>query len=120
MKKANKMQIEGTVRHVGQTESVGSNGFQKRLIVVETADKYDNLCPIEFKKDKCALLDQVTVGQRVTVDVNIGGREYNGRYFPSITGWKVTVAERMQPTKMEPVPNVPDPISTDDDDEIPF
>jgi hypothetical protein len=113
------MQIEGTVRHVGQTESVGSNGFQKRLLVVETADKYDNLCPIEFKKDKCALLDQVTVGQRVTVDVNIGGREYNGRYFASITGWKVTVAERMQPPANIPVSNVPDPISHDGDS-LPF
>jgi len=109
------MQIEGTVRHVGQTESVGSNGFQKRLLVVETADKYDNLCPIEFKKDKCALLDQVTAGQRVTVDVNIGGREYNGRYFASITGWKVAVAERMQPPTNIPVSNVPEPISPDGD-----
>jgi len=113
------MQIEGTVRHVGQTESVGSNGFQKRLLVVETSDKYDNLCPIEFKKDKCVLLDQVTVGQRVTVEVNIGGREYNGRYFPSITGWKVTVAERMQPPATIPVSNVPEPISPDGDD-LPF
>jgi hypothetical protein len=114
------MQIEGTIRHVGQTESVGSNGFQKRLLVVETADKYDNLCPIEFKKDKCALLDQVTVGQRVTVDVNIGGREYNGRYFPSINGWKVAVAERMQPPKMEPVSSAPEPVAGGDDDLLPF
>lgn len=80
----------GIVNHIGQVETVGAKGFKKRLLVIETDSKYDNLLPVEFKQDKCALLDVLDVGQQVTVSFSVGGREYNGRYFASISGWKVS------------------------------
>jgi hypothetical protein len=38
--------------------------------------------------DKAANL---RVGQDVTIDVNIGSREYNGKWFTEVSGWKVAI-----------------------------
>lgn len=89
--------VTGTVHHIGPIESVGSNGFTKRLLVVNNGQQYDNLTPIELKKDKTSLADGLKVGQAVTVHVNVGGREYSGKYYSSITGWKVEAQSAQHP-----------------------
>jgi hypothetical protein len=105
------MTITGVVHHIGQTEQVGGNGFTKRLLVVHNGEQYDPLVPFEFKKDKCSLLDSLRVGQSVTVHTNIGGREYNGKYYPSITGWKIEASAPPQNQSAPPA---------EDDTELPF
>ncbi len=83
------MEITGKVVLVGQTESVGQNGFTKRLLVVETAEQYPQKLPIDFVKDKTSLLDNLQVGQEVKVQINLRGSESNGRWFSQIQGWKI-------------------------------
>ena len=46
------MEVSGKVVSVGQTESVGQNGFTKRLLVIETNEQYPQKLPIDFVKDK--------------------------------------------------------------------
>ncbi len=87
------MTITGTVYHIGQTEVI-SDKFSKRLLVVATEDKFNNLAPIEFTKQNIALLDGLQIGQSVSVEANVGGREYSGKYYPSITGWKLTSGQQ--------------------------
>lgn len=87
------MTITGTVHHIGQTEVI-SEKFSKRLLVVATEDKFNNLAPIEFTKEKTGLLDGLSIGQSVSVEANIGGREYSGKYYPSITGLKLTAGQQ--------------------------
>ena len=82
------MTITGVVHHVGPVETFGS-GFTKRLLVVNNGKKYDNLLPIDFTKERTALIDGLKVGQTVTVEYDAGGREYNGRYFAQNSGWKL-------------------------------
>lgn len=84
------MEITGTFVLVGQTESVGQNGFTKRLLVVQNEDQYPQKLPIDFVKDKTSLLDNIQVGQKVTVSINLRGSESNGRWFAQIQGWKVS------------------------------
>lgn len=83
------MEITGKVVVIGQTESVGQNGFTKRLVVVETNEQYPQKLPIDFVKDKTALLDHISVGQEVKVQINLRGSESNGRWFSQIQGWKI-------------------------------
>jgi hypothetical protein len=86
------MQVIGKVHLIGQTETVGSNGFTKRLIVVETAEQYPQKIAIDFVKDKCSILDNYKVGQEVTVDVNLRGSEYNGKFYVNLQGWKINAS----------------------------
>lgn len=83
------MQIIGKVHLIGQTETVGNNGFTKRQIVVETSEQYPQKVAIDFVKDKCSILDSYKVGQEVTVDANVRGSEYNGKYYVNLQGWKI-------------------------------
>jgi hypothetical protein len=87
------MTITGTVHHIGHTEVI-SDKFSKRLLVVATEEKFNNLTPIEFTKEKTGLLDGLRIGQSVLVEINLGGREYSGKYYPSITGWKLTAGQQ--------------------------
>jgi YbbR domain-containing protein len=98
------MQIIGKVHHIGQTESVGANGFTKRQIVIATDEQYVQHVPIDFVKDKCSILDNYKVGQSVTVDVNVRGNEYNGKYYVSLQGWKINANGTSQPQQNEPAP----------------
>jgi len=113
------MQIIGKVHLIGQTETVGNNGFTKRQIVVETSEQYPQKVAIDFVKDKCSILDSYKVGQEVTVDVNVRGSEYNGRYFVNLQGWKinsvqVSVQASVQP--FEPATN----LNKEEHDDLPF
>lgn len=116
------MTITGTIHHIGPVETVGSNGFTKQLLVVNNGQQYDNLTPIEFAKDKTALLNGLRVGQSVTVHINLGGREYNGKYYPSVRGWKVEADQSAPPQPIsappakQSAPPQPEPI----EDHLPF
>jgi hypothetical protein len=107
------MTITGTVHHIGQIEVI-SEKFSKRLLVVATEDKFNNLAPIEFTKEKTGLLDGLRIGQSVSVEINLGGREYSGKYYPSITGWKLTAGQSAPPQKQSA------PVEDIDADMLPF
>ncbi len=87
------MQIIGKIHLIGQTETVGNNGFTKRQIVVETSEQYPQKVVIDFVKDKCSILDSYKVGQEVTVDVNVRGSEYNGKFYVNLQGWKINAVQ---------------------------
>jgi hypothetical protein len=109
------MTVTGTVHHIGPVETFAS-GFTKRTLVVHNGSEYDPLVPIEFKKDKGGLLDRLKVGQTVAVSINLGGREYNGKYFPSVTGWKIESDTQAAPVA---APVAAPPVA-DGDDDLPF
>lgn len=83
------MNIQGTIKEIGTTEEFGTNGFTKRNLIVDNGEQYTDAFCVEFHKDKCSLLDNLSVGQSVNVSINLKSREYNGRYFTSLIGWKI-------------------------------
>ena len=117
--------ITGTIHHIGQTETIGDKGFKKRLIVIKTASQYDGLIPIEAKKDDCGILDRFAIGQQVKADIYIGGREWNGRYFQSLTLKSIEAASGHIPhpkrhDEAKPIAvAIPEPVS-DGVDNLPF
>jgi len=66
-----------TVVSVGQTQTIGSKGFQKReLVITDSGDKYPQFRMIEATQDKCADLDNIRKGDKVTVNFWAGGRQW--------------------------------------------
>ena len=85
--------ILGKIIKIGQTESIGSNGFQKREIVIEEErDQYAQKLKAEFVQDKCEILDKYNVGERVELHVNLRGNEYQGKYYVSLQAWQISKA----------------------------
>ncbi len=95
------------------------SGFTKREMVVIVDDgKYPQEINIEFVQDKVGLLDQLQPGQTVTVSFDIRGREYNGRYFNNLQGWKIVTDDEAPNDGTPPPQDVPPADAYDDD--IPF
>jgi hypothetical protein len=125
------MEIQGTIKHIEQTKTVGSGGFRKRELIVTTDEQYPQHLMIEFVQDKTDLLDAYKVGQAVKVSINLRGREWTNpqgevKYFNSIQGWRI---ESLQSEATNPgLPPVPpidafepaDDLREDDHDDLPF
>ncbi len=123
------MEVQGKIKLIGETKTFGSNGFQKREMVVTTEEQYPQPIMVEFVQDKTSLLDAFNVGDAVKIGINLRGREWQSpqgeiKYFNSITGWRI---EKMG-AGTAPAGDVPpfdeyDPItnsSDEDHDDLPF
>ncbi len=112
-------ELTGKVKLIQDSQTFDS-GFTKREMVVTVEDgKYPQDINLEFVQDKVALLDALQVGQEVTVAFNIRGREYNGRYFNNLQGWKIEAgASAHSETNQQPAFDTEDPMNFDD--EVPF
>ena len=114
------MEVKGKVKVVNATEEVGTKGFKKRLLVVETEETYQQSIPVEFVQDKCNLLDSIQVGQDVTVQINLRGSEYNGRYYVQLQGWKIEASANPVSNMQPPLPTSPQSAPKDDSLDLPF
>ena len=112
--------LTGKIKIIQEAKTFDS-GFTKREMVVIVEDgKYPQEINVEFVQDKVSLLDSLQVGQEVTVTFDIRGREYNGRYFNNLQGWKiVTGGDEPAISREDQSPPYPTPSDFEDDD-IPF
>ncbi len=115
--------LTGKVKLIQAIQTFDS-GFTKREMVVIVEDgKYPQEINIEFVQDKVGLLENLQVDQEVTVTFDIRGREYNGRYFNNLQGWKiVTTGDNKATFSVEGRSSAPPEIVQSDFDEndIPF
>ncbi len=106
-----------------QEAKIFDSGFTKREMVVIVEDgRYPQEINIEFVQDKVSLLDPLQAGQEVTVTFDIRGREYNGRYFNNLQGWKIATTSQKTAFTNETEPTMPDHFTSSNFDEgdIPF
>jgi len=87
-KMSDNLKVTGKVVHVGEIETV-SDKFKKRIIAVQTAGEYPQTVAVEFTQDKCELLDKYSVNEEITIYFNLRGREWNGKYFTNLNGWRI-------------------------------
>ncbi len=86
-------EIEGTIKVIMDIMTFGS-GFTKREFVITSGDdRYPQDIKMEFVKDKVALLERFRPGQRVKVGFEIRGNENNGKYYVSLSAWRIGPAE---------------------------
>ncbi|MFM1878636.1 MAG: hypothetical protein RLZZ241_1502 [Bacteroidota bacterium] len=125
------MEIQGTIKHIDQTKTVGGGGFRKRELVVTTDEQYPQHLLIEFVQDKTDLLNSFKVGQPVKVSINLRGREWTNpqgevRYFNSIQGWRIeSLQSASGESGLPPVPPLDafepaDDLREEDHDDLPF
>ena len=92
------MEIQGRIKTIFATETVGQNGFQKRDLVITTDGQYPQDIIIQFTQGNCALLDNLQVGQMVKIHFNLQGREWTSpqgevKYFNTVLGWKIELIQ---------------------------
>ncbi|MFN8710648.1 MAG: DUF3127 domain-containing protein [Planctomyces sp.] len=69
--------VTGTVHLIEPTKTFGQKGFRKRLVVIEqTGGRFTNYLPMEFIQDGCDEVDQLSVGDKVSVTYRLSGRKW--------------------------------------------
>ncbi len=109
--------------------SKAGNTWKKREYVLETLENYPRKVHFDFFGERA---DQypLNVGDNVKLSFDIESREYNGRWYTSIRGWKAEPADAQgaaahtqmppvaaDPFAGEPAPNISAQASEDD---LPF
>ena len=89
MPKQNQTIIAGRVIKIEPPQEFGSKGFRKSTAIIETGGDYPQQIPVEFLSKKADMVYDLTEGESVAIECNIYGREYNGRYYVSLAGWRV-------------------------------
>jgi len=89
------IETTGRLHTIFETKQV-SERFSKREFVVEIADnpKYPQVVLFQLTGDRCSQLDGLNVGDQVTIEFSLRGREWRSpsgevKYFNSLDVWKV-------------------------------
>ena len=129
------MEISGKIilafEEVSGTSKAG-NAWKKREYVLETQEQFPKKIHFDFFGERA---DQypLSVGDTIRLSFDIESREYNGRWFTSIRGWKAEKVDASAPINTgysvdnsmpTPPPAVNEaPIATiggEDNDDLPF
>jgi hypothetical protein len=131
------MEVQGKIVEISDTVQVSDN-FRKREFVVEYAEnpQYPEFLKFECIQDKCDMLNEFSVGQEVTVSMNLKGRKWtdpqgNVKYFNSLQAWRIQAggnqaaspAPAAQKTSAPPSPAPKQEIFSAEDDseeDLPF
>jgi len=68
--------------------SKAGKAWQKQSIVINTGEDYNNIICISAFGDKVNDLERLEIDMTVNVMVNVYSREYKGKYYHNIEGWK--------------------------------
>ena len=104
----NEVNIKGEVKFVDEVREYGNNGFRKHQVVIETGDgRWDNPVPVEFTKEAIEKSQGLQVGDKVSIDARVNGREWTGKdgvtkWFTSINGYKIQKEDGTSPVSDEP------------------
>jgi len=108
--------IKGRIVVINDKQTFGS-GFQKQEFVIDDmADKYPQQIKLEAVKDLCDKVGVMSIGDQVSVEFNLRGNEYNGKYYVNLQAWKVEVTAPAQATPAPAQASAEDPL----DEEPPF
>lgn len=124
--------IAAEEKRTGVSKRTG-NPWQSQVFVLETIEQYPKKIPFELTG---GFLDKfnIQMGEILTIDFDVDGSEYNGRWYPRIRCFNVVRGENQaqvqeQPVDAEPQPQKqqvppPDPLAPGnepaDKDELPF
>lgn len=104
-----------------------SASFAVRDFVIEVADdKFPQMVKFQLTQDKCALIDNFSEGDEITVDFDLRGREWNEKYFTNLNAWRIATADGTADAKEGNYNEAPASVSApsaiidDLDDDIPF
>ena len=69
--------VRGIVHLIEETKTYGQKGFRKRLVVLEQDNgRFTNYIPVEFVRDSCDTVDEMSVGNEVEIAYQSSGRKW--------------------------------------------
>ncbi len=113
--------LTGTVLKVLDAETgTGAKGtWTKQPFVIETKDQYPKKVAFEAWGKSSESASNLIEGQQITVHFNAESREWNNKWFTSLSVWKIEI-ESSGPAKKGDSLNVPVNNTGEEEDSLPF
>lgn len=114
--------VSGKLIEVFDTQRI-TDTFKKREFVIDSLEEYNgksypNTIKFQLNQDKCDLIDEIAVGENITVNFNIKGNKWekngNVNYFTNLIAFRID----RESGQIDPAPH-DEPIAEDDSD-LPF
>ncbi|HRZ33230.1 MAG TPA: DUF3127 domain-containing protein [Flavobacterium sp.] len=91
------MKVTAVIKRIKPVQILGTNNFKLQEIHVTTEEQYSQTLAIQFVQDSTKLLDNFKEGDKVTIDINLRGKEVikegqEPAVFNSINGWRIEKA----------------------------
>lgn len=85
--------IEGRVKRISEVETAKSGKFAKRTVWVDIDQdtNYPQTIAVDFVQKSMERLNLVDEGDNVLIQADLRGREWEGRVFNSLNGWKCVI-----------------------------
>jgi hypothetical protein len=111
------MELQGIiVKKLDKQSGASANGgWQKREFILKSEGDYPKDVCFNTWGAKVDELDNINVGSKIRVSIELSSREYNGRWYTEAKAWKIEVLELAQQTT-----DVDDPTSKYEDNDSPF
>lgn len=81
--------------------------WSKQEMIFEYKDEFERKVCISFWGDKIQEIASLTPGAKAKISFNIESREYNGRWFTELRGWRVAKAESVPMSVASNSPDMP-------------
>ncbi len=108
-----------------QTGNSARGEWKRQDFILETQEQYPRKVCIENWNDKIDL-NVFGIGKLVTVSINIESREFNGKWYTGVKGWKAVAAGSenttapIQDSFVPPPGDIPPPSDEMETDDLPF
>ena len=107
------MNVTGKISKINEVETgetSAGKSWSKQSIVIDNGEKFNPLVCISFFGDKSDLISNFKVGNTVEVGINLSSREFNGKWYHNVDGWRIALVDGKEV-----------PVTTEDDqDYLPF
>ncbi|MBQ7212428.1 MAG: DUF3127 domain-containing protein [Muribaculaceae bacterium] len=103
-----KITISGRIAKIGELQSgVSKTGKQwvKKTLAIETIEQYPRVIAVDLFNEKVDF--NAVVGEVVSADIDIDSREYNGKWYTSITAWNIYNGYPQNVTAPQQAPQAP-------------
>ncbi len=104
-----------------QTGTSARGEWKKQQFIIETEDQYPKKICIQNWNDKVDL-NAVSVGDKLTVSINIESREFNEKWYTDVQAWRMESSNQTEnKASAPPISAAPEemPLEPDEDD-LPF
>jgi hypothetical protein len=115
--------ITGEIKVIKETVQVTEKFKKREFVLIDDSSQYPQFISFQLTQDRCGLLDASNVGDRITVNFNLRGREWTDKqgvvkYFNSLEVWRVETGVSSPASDIPPMPSTFN--DEEDDGGLPF
>ena len=118
------LQYTGILKVKKDAKQVSEKFKLREFVLTDNATSYPQVIPFQLTQDRCSFLDNIKVGDEVTVDFQLKGREWKNpqgeiKYFSSLDVFKIK-KEKASQYSTEEATATSATLNPVPDDDLPF